>query len=104
MTKDELESEILKGMLSEAASGGRDGFNGLARAVVDQLRELGLPLDDLTVPAPRKRRTEPLDRRIALAEEKRREALAALSMVRRAVEELGVGLVQFDETVGPEAH
>jgi hypothetical protein len=25
-------------------------------------------------------------------------------MVRRSVEELGVGLVQFDETVGPEAH
>jgi hypothetical protein len=25
-------------------------------------------------------------------------------MVRRAVEELGVGLVQFDEAGGPEAH
>jgi hypothetical protein len=46
----------------------------------------------------------PLDQRIGLADAKRREAWAALNMVRRAVEELGVGLVQFDETVGPEAH
>jgi hypothetical protein len=67
------------------------------------LQELRLPLDGLTVPPPRKRRAIPLNRRIALAEEKRRETWAALNMVRRAVEELGVGLVQFDETVGPEA-
>jgi hypothetical protein len=50
----------------------------------------------------RKRRSIPLNRRIALAEEKRQEAWAALNVIRRAVEELGVGLVQFDETAGPE--
>jgi hypothetical protein len=104
VTKDQLESEILKAMLSEAASDRREGFNGLARAVADRLHELGLPLDGLTVPRARERHAVPLDRRIALAEEKRREAWAAINMVRRAVEELGVGLVQFDETVGPEAH
>jgi hypothetical protein len=104
VTKDDLESEILKAMLSEAASDRREGFNGLARAVVDRMQELGLPFDGLTVPPPRKHRAIPLARGIARAEEKRREALAALSMVRRAVEELGVGLVQFDETVGPKAH
>jgi hypothetical protein len=104
VTKDQLQSEILKAMLSEAASDRREGFNGLARAVADRLDELGLPLDGLTAPAPSKRLDVPLDRRIALAEEKRREAWAALNMVRRAVEDLGVGLVQFDETVGPEAH
>jgi len=104
VTKDQLENEILKAMLSEAASDRRDGFNGLAHAVADRLHELGLPLDGLTVPPPRKPRTLPLNRRIALAEKQRQEARAALNMVRRAVEELGVGLVQFDETVGPEAH
>ena len=76
----------------------------MAHAVAERLHELGLPLAGLTAPAPREHRNVPLDQRIALADAKRREAWAALNMVRRAVEELDVGLVQFDETLGPEAH
>ena len=105
MTRDELESEILKAMLLEASCRARaPDYRGLARAVFEQLHKLGLSLDRLSSPTPRKGRGVPLDRRITLAEEKRQEACTALNMVRRAVEEPGVGLVQFDETVGPEAH
>jgi hypothetical protein len=100
------EAEHPTAALNRAALGGaarRCRSNGLARTVGERLQELGLPLDGLRVPPPRKRRTVTLDRRIALTEEKRREASVALNMIRRAVEELGVGLVTFEEHAGPEA-
>jgi hypothetical protein len=61
-------------------------------------------LDGVPAPGGEEIDVAKLKAEIALQDRKRREALNALNMVRRAVEELGVGLVQFDETVGPEAH
>ena len=80
MTKTSSKGEILKAVLLEATTvaPAAPSYRNLARAAADRLQELGLPIDGLTAPAPRKRRAVPLERRIALAEEKRNEAWAAL--------------------------